>query len=89
MEVLTESQNHLGWKSPSKAYSPTIPPALPSLPLNDPPKCHIYVLVSVRTGFIFYSSQEEEMARLLLFDIISHHGSNPVCVNNLCGIFCY
>lgn len=36
-----ESQNWLGWKTPLRSPSPTVPPALPGPAITHVPKCHI------------------------------------------------
>lgn len=39
---IKESQNHLGWKSPLRSPSPTVPSAWPNPSLNRVPRCHIH-----------------------------------------------
>lgn len=48
------SQNSLGWKRLLKSLSPSILLALPSLPLNPVPRCHIYRAFKPFQGWWLY-----------------------------------
>lgn len=82
--IFIKSWNHLGWKGPLRSFSPTIPPALQSPPLNCDPKttptCLLYpfrnlVLILCSSNEIAIKSEVHSKWRLTFWDYfltISH-----------------